>query len=364
MAEPRDHVLMTLAIKPRGKLVDLEHIREKVSRDAGREFSGEEVGKLLEELEEEGLVGREGEGYALTERGREHFERRWREVREELNQDYLKVYRAKKYYPVVAPTLLEFCRDRWVSVFRLFTGRAWLQRKVGNRYITIRSLRDLERWLDLHGIDFIPYIHPRGSDRPDWFVLDLDAGKEVPEGEVRRVVATTLRVMEEFGLEPKLKYSGSRGFQLWTRFKPHDLPEGYRPLELQSGGRERNLFSFYADLIRFLEYRVSLKLPGLTTCDVAHKERRRGKVLFDPSVMKPMGDVRAPYSMHHRTGLISMPLEGKELGSFRPEQADPERVAERYRERGNEFELRPVEGEVFFGEALEWFRESPGGRKE
>ena len=355
---------MTLAIKPKGKLVDLEHIREKVSRDAGREFSGEEVGRLLGELVGEGLVEEREGGYALTDRGREYFERRWREVRRELNQEYLKVYRAKRYYPVVAPTLLEFCRDRWVSVFRLFTGRAWLQRKLGNRYITIRSLPELQRWLDLHGIDFIPYIHPAGSDRPDWFVLDLDAGKEVAERDVRRVVSTTFRVMEEFGLEPRLKFSGSRGFQLWTSLRLRSLPEAYRPLELQGGRRERNFFSFFSDLIRFLEARVSEKLPGLTTSEVAHKERRKGKVLFDPSVMKPMGDVRAPYSMHHRTGLVSVPLSERELEGFRPEQAEPERVAERYLERGNEFELRVVEGEEFVREALEWFRDHPGGRKE
>lgn len=364
MAGPRDHILMTLAIKPKGKLVDLEHIREKVSRDSGREFSEKEVSSLLEELMEEGLVGEKGGNYALTEKGREYFERRWREIRKELNQDYLKVYRAKKYYPVVAPTLLEFFRGRWVSVFRLFTGRAWLQRKLGPKYITIQSLSDLQKWLDLHGIDFIPYIHPVGSDRPDWFVLDLDAGREVEDAEVRKVVEVTMRRMEDLGLEPKLKYSGSRGFQLWTRFKPHELPEDYRPLELQTGKRERNFFSFYADLIRFLEAEVSNKLPGLTTSDVAHKERRKGKVLFDPSVMKPMGDVRAPYSMHYKTGLISMPLAREELKGFAPEQADPERVAERYGERGNEFELKPVDGKDFFREAIEWFKQNPGGRKE
>ncbi len=364
MAEPRDHILMTLAIKPKGKLVDLEHIREKVSRDSRREFSEKEVLDLLRELMEEELVEEREGNYALTERGREYFERRWREIGKELNQDYLKVYRAKRYYPVVAPTLLEFCRGRWVSVFRLFTGRAWLQRKMGPRYITIQSSSDLQKWLDLHGIDFIPYIHRVGSDRPDWFVLDLDAGREVKDAEVRKAVEVTMEKMEDLGLEPKLKYSGSRGFQLWTRFKPHELPKDYRPLELQAGKRERNFFSFYADLIRFLEAEVSNRLPGLTTSDVAHKEKRRGKVLFDPSVMKPMGDVRAPYSMHYKTGLISMPLTREELKGFTPEQADPERVAERYEERGNEFELEPVDGEDFFREAIEWFKQNPGGRKE
>jgi DNA primase len=114
------------------------------------------------------------------------------------------------------------------------------------------------------------------------------------------------------------------------------------------------MFSFYADIVRFVESRAAERLPGLTTAETAKKEERADKVLFDASIIKPMGDIRAPYSMHYKTGLISMPLELRELGRFEPEQADPELVAKRYEKRGNEFVLEPTDGSGLFEEVIKW----------
>jgi DNA primase len=345
---------MSLAIKRVGKFVDLPHIQEKVSRDAGLKLSEEETKHLLDSLIGKGLLQeREGE-YAITDAGRKHFEGRWRKIRGELNPDYLKVYRAKRYYPHVVDALLEFCKDRWVSVFRLFTGRAWLQRKLGPRYITVKTPKDVQRWLDIHGVDFIPYIHRVNSDRPDWLVIDFDAGRGVSLEKTGEVVGAAHEVLRDYGVKPAIKFSGSRGFQIWARFKPHELPKDYEPKQLRTERRERNFFSFYADLVRFVEARVSESFPGLTTSETAKKEARVDKVLFDASIIKPMGDVRAPYSMHFKTGLISLPLEPKELEGFKPEQADPELVANRYERRGNEFRLEQADGAELFEATVEW----------
>jgi len=354
LAAVEDHAMMSLAIKPRGKFVSLEHIQEKLTRDARRKFSEKEVLELLDSLVDKGWVERKANEYAITDAGRQWFDSRWKQIRDELNQDYLKVYRAKEYYPKVVDAILEFCRDRYVSVFRLFTGRAWLQRKLGPRYITIKSERDLQRWLDIHGIDFIPYIHRIGEDRPDWFVIDFDAGKKVPMEETRKVVKVAYEVLSSYGVLPSIKFSGSRGFQIWAKFKQEEVPDEYRPLELKTGKREKNPFNFYADMVRFVEAQVAEKLPGLTTAETAKKEERADKVLLDASIIKPMGDVRAPYSMHYKTGLISSPLDLKELERFSPEQADPALVAERYEKRGNEFKLEPSDGEEIFKAVVKW----------
>jgi hypothetical protein len=45
--------------------------------------------------------------------------------------------------------------------------------------------------------------------------------------------------------------------------------------------------------------------------------------------MKPMGDYRAPFSIHYRTGLVSLPLEPSEIISFKKEDADPLKLADR-----------------------------------
>ena len=353
-ATPEDHTLMTLAIKRRGKFVEMEHIREKLSRDASKHFSEQDVQELLDELSKKKLVETKTGEYSITDAGREYFEKRWREIRDQLNQDYLKVYRAKRYYPKVVDALLDVCRDRWVSVFRLFTERAWLQRKLGPKYITIKSAKDVEKWLDVHGIDFIPYIHRINSDLPDWLVIDFDAGKQVPMEKTKQVVRAAHGILSSYGAEPAIKFSGSRGFQIWAQFKPHELPKDYQPKQLQTERRERNMFNFYADIVRFIESRVAEKLPGLTTAETAKKEERVDKVLLDASIIKPMGDVRAPYSMHYKTGLISMPLELKELERFEPEQADPELVVKRYQKRGNEFTLKSTGGEELFEDVVEW----------
>jgi len=234
-ASPADHVLMTLAIKRAGKFVDLEHIREKLCRDAGREFTPEETKNLLDSLASRGLVQERDGEYALSPAGRDFFERRWREIRDELNQDYLKVYRAKRYYPQVSDVILDFCRDRYVSVFRLFTGRAWLQRKLGPKWITIKSEEDIQYWLDIHGIDFIPYIHRIGSDRPDWLVIDFDAGRKVSFDQTKKVVAAAADVLAGYGVEPAAKFSGSRGFPLWGTLQPPHPPGGYAP-DRRGGG--------------------------------------------------------------------------------------------------------------------------------
>ncbi|MEM2878362.1 MAG: hypothetical protein QXG10_02295 [Candidatus Hadarchaeales archaeon] len=351
-------MLTSLAIKRRGKFVDLHHIREKLSRDAGRKFSETETGELLESLVNRGLVEEKGEEYAITEAGRAYFERRWREIKNRLNPDYLKVYRAKRYYPHVHDALLKYCRGRWVSVFRLFTGRSWLQRKIGPRYITINSWDDIERWLDIHGIDFIPYIHGVNSDRPDWLVIDFDAGERVKLETTKKVVTEAAEILSRLNVLCALKFSGSRGFQLWAKFKKHELPEDYRPKPLKTGKRERNMFSFYSDIVRFIEQEISQKLPGVTTSQTAGKEERKDRVLLDASIIKPMGDVRAPYSMHHRTGLISAPIEIEELKRFVPEMADPDAVAERYEKRGDAFTMEESDGDDLFRAVVKWCAEA------
>ena len=56
--------------------------------------------------------------------------------------------------------------------------------------------------------------------------------------------------------------------------------------------------------------------------------------------MKKNGLVRAPYSIHSKTGLISLPIEINEIDKFEVSQAKIENGIERFKERGNEFKLK------------------------
>ncbi|MDI6858906.1 MAG: hypothetical protein QMC85_00250 [Methanocellales archaeon] len=344
-----DHILLMLAIKHKGKFVDTGHIEERLERDLGRMFVGDELSRVIGALIAQGLVREKDGTYVITDEGKEVFADRVRGLRG-LNQSYLLVYKARQYYPIVAPTIVDFLKDRYVSLFRVYTDRAWLQRKRGPNYITIKSIGGLLHWVDMHGVDIVPYVHKIGADRPDWFVVDLDAGKKVGFDVTKEVTLSLVDVFRDIGIKPAIKFSGSRGFQVWSSFEDHELPREYVPLELAGKTRRKmDYFTFYSDLVRFLESKVAEKLDrSVTTSDVSHKEEREDKVLLDPSTMKPFGDVRAPYSLHYKTGLVSVPVQPEEIAGFSTDQAEMENVIERYRERGNEFDLTPVDGGKLF----------------
>jgi bifunctional non-homologous end joining protein LigD len=177
--------------------------------------------------------------------------------------------------------------------------------------------------------------------RPDWLVVDIDPGPKVGFEKTKEVAEVTYKIFDKLELNPALKFSGSRGFQVWSLIKEFEIPEEYQPLVLRGGGkRERNYFSLFSDFVRAIQKEVDKEIPKLTTSETLGKEEREDKILLDSSSMKPMGLVRAPYSVHSKTGLVSLPLSVKELRKFEPEDATTEKTIERYRKKGNEFILK------------------------
>lgn len=55
--------------------------------------------------------------------------------------------------------------------------------------------------------------------------------------------------------------------------------------------------------------------------------------------MKPYGDVRAPFSIHYKTGLVSCPVDHSRLLQFEPDEAKPEVVATNAEQLSQYFEL-------------------------
>jgi bifunctional non-homologous end joining protein LigD len=188
----------------------------------------------------------------------------------------------------------------------------------------------------------IPCVHRIGKEKPDWLVVDIDPGPKVNFNQTKEIAEVTYKIFEKFDLNPALKYSGSRGFQVWSSIKDFALPKEYVPLTLRGESkREKNYFSLFADFVRIIQRQVDKEIPKITTSEVLGKEEREDKILLDSASMKPMGLVRSPYSVHSKTGLVSLPLQLKELKNFEPQEATTEKTMERYRKKGNEFLLKP-----------------------
>lgn len=371
-----DHILLLLSIKKPQQWVDLDHIHEKVSRDVGvsmgLELSIGETEEVLKDLERRELVDRSENGFRITEEGKKLISSRLPEVGSKLNLSYRMVYDAKRYYPHVAKLMVPFLADRACSVVKIFSDDRDPIGKVSPSFVRyakpaqkimhrIDSERKLLDYVDIHAIDFIPYVHPWGENRPDWLIMDLDAGEayeEHPRGfELLKIVAKCLcDVLEEYEISPAIKFSGSRGIQVWARIPEYD-----------AGGKDP--FALFRNAVILLQRKTEEKLaelpkdimmdfrkitPGeksITTSTVAKKEQRRDQILIDWSSMKPSGDVRAPYSIHYKTGLVSCGI--RDLDSFIPSQAEIDSVIknlDRFR-----FELAESDGEKLLAEVRAQF---------
>jgi DNA primase len=345
MIDPKDYLLFMFSMKGIGKRVDLNHIKEKISRDLGK-YSENEVKSFLNSLIKKGFLEEVKGEYGVTPKGKEFFSKRFEKIGkslEKINKAWFIVYKAKQYYPIVANTVLEFCKDRYCGFYCLFTERRFFRRDFRGKKIVLKNLKDLMFFVNIHYIDVIPCVHRIGKAKPDWLVMDIDAGPKVSWEKTKEITEIIYKIFQKFELNPCLKFSGSRGFQIWSLIKDFPLPPDYIPLKLRGETkRKKNYFSLFADFIRVIQKEVNREVPGLTTCEVSLKEERKDKILLDPSIMKPMGLTRVPYGIHSKTGLVSLPLSLKELKKFEPLNAIPEKVIERYRKRGNEFLLKPA----------------------
>lgn len=351
----RERIALLLSIKEEGKRVPFGHILEKVSRDVefleGRKLGEDEVKQELERMIEAGIVGFD-RGY-YSEGGIDELVEDIIGLKgKELNLSYSLVWIAKKYYPSVSTYMLPFLRGRAVTGIKVFSGKKdpigglneiyvrYRRYRPNPVYMTVDDEKGLMGLVFDHCIDFIPYVHRLGSDWPDYFILDLDMGSELkkkPESfELVKVIAMeAYEMLLEFGLNPLLKFSGSRGFQVWAILEEMEVEEDGFGLMREAAVRARDLLETRLKHLGLKErFPELLKGGEITTSTVAHKEERAWKILVDWSSLKPRGDVRAPFSIHHKTGLVSLPLSSNMLESFDPMDAEPLKVSERAKEYG------------------------------
>ena len=338
-----DRILLLLSIKEYDKKIDLPHILEKISRDIKIPYSKPTLKSELETMTGMGMVRSSGNFYYITEKGLETIKGRLAEVGDELNLSYRMVLKAKKYYEATSEFILPFLRGRPITLVKIFSDDLDPIRKIKplfvrySRYkpipefIRISSEADLKRYVDDHALDYIPYVHPFESKEPDWFVIDLDAGEHLRTEKgfhaVKYAASQIADLLHENDIFYAVKFSGSRGMQIWSSLDNEKMPKGdifttYRALiqSIQSVIDERIKFSRVpADLKELAE-------NGMTTSTVAKKAERAEKVLVDWSSMKLFGDVRAPFSIHYKTQLVSCPVDPSRIMEFDSAQSEPETV--------------------------------------
>ncbi len=171
--------------------------------------------------------------------------------------------------------------------------------------------------VNLGCVDLNPHaVHAGDLDHPDELRIDLDPLPGVTWGHVLDVAAVVREVLDDHGLTPWPKTSGSRGFHVYARISP-DWPFTQVRLAAQTVARE-----------------VERRAPQLATSQWWKQERHGVFVDFNQNAkdrtMASAYSVRAVPDAR-----VSTPLDWTEVPTCRLEQFTVETVLGRFAERGD-----------------------------
>jgi DNA ligase D-like protein (predicted polymerase) len=171
--------------------------------------------------------------------------------------------------------------------------------------------------VNLGCVDLNPHaVRAADLDHPDELRIDLDPLPGVAWEQILDVAAVVREVLDDHGLTPWPKTSGSRGFHVYARIAP-DWPFTQVRLAAQAVARE-----------------VERRAPHLATSQWWKQERHGVFVDFNQNAkdrtMASAYSVRAVPDAR-----VSTPLDWSEVPGCRPERYTIDTVVERFSERGD-----------------------------
>lgn len=171
--------------------------------------------------------------------------------------------------------------------------------------------------VNLGCVDFNPHaVRAADLDHPDELRIDLDPLPGVEWAQIRDVAAVVRDVLEDHGLTPWPKTSGSRGFHVYAAIEPR-WPFPQVRLAAQTVARE-----------------VERRAPNLATSQWWKQERHGVFVDFNQNAKDRT--MASAYSVRaNPEARVSTPLLWDEVGDCRPEQFTIHTVPQRFAQRGD-----------------------------
>ncbi|MEM3405683.1 MAG: DNA primase small subunit domain-containing protein [Candidatus Pacearchaeota archaeon] len=148
-------------------------------------------------------------------------------------------------------------------------------------------------------------------------ILDIDSKYFEYSKIMTKLIIKTLEFhdIKNYGI----KFSGSKGFHIIIPWKA--FPEKINNIEIRKMFPEfpRTIISY---LHKFVEKELIKEISRITTKkDYIRDEQEAKRVIPDLVLVSSRHLFRTPYSLHEKTGLVSVVIEKKELDSFEPKDA-------------------------------------------
>ncbi len=254
-----------------------------------------------------------------------------------------------KHYsnPAVAAELIRVSQDREVSVQLRSKG-------YGKRPSVLQfpaEVKDLvrsgatsfhmseERWSDPMQLRTDMNKRELNDLRIGWdFIIDIDC----PWFEYSTIAASVLLdAIKQHGVKAALKFSGNRGWHIGIPFEAFPAEIGRRKTESLFPAITATIITY---LKQYTESSMSDRIIEFEGSDVKNILKRTGRkkedfmvsgkldiftlIELDLALSSSRHLIRAPYSIHEKTGLISIVIDPDKLNYFKREHAKPENIAE------------------------------------
>lgn len=226
------------------------------------------------------------------------------------------------YWEQVASLALPYIKNRKVALEEKFSNQIIFRRHDQNgQWIYVKSKKDILANAFRHTYSFHP--HQLSDDGVLWFVIDLDKrNAKMPF----RLVTIAAKYLAAILFQEKqnfsLKFSGNRGFHFnWPIAKlkkseitdtkiynyEHELIEKYaQQLEkIIQDSKDKSLFNKYLS--------TDKKIFNTNSAD----KKNNAPILLDKNILKPLGLIRSPWSIHPLSELVSAPITVGDLVSFK-----------------------------------------------
>ena len=172
-----------------------------------------------------------------------------------------------------------------------------------------------------------PELRPSDLDdlRTGWdLIIDLDAKHELNHA---RVTATVIvDFLKEMGVTPTVKFSGRRGFHIGVAKEAFPEEVNFSFLSKRYPDITRIIIRYIKEKLKSRIWDELVKLEGLPALQKLESSVDPYKFV---DVEESWGNrhlFRMPYSLHIKTGKVSVPIPLFKLKSFEPEQASIENV--------------------------------------
>jgi hypothetical protein len=232
------------------------------------------------------------------------------------------------YYNQVADKILPFFEGRDIDINQIFDHENVFRRheKDGKSWIRINSKKRLAFWTDWHAWSFYPHLE---GDKDTWFALDVDPNK--CDFECVKIASLVLSdILDDLGLKYLVKFSGNKGFHfLFALGEPPAKLKGEKIWEFERGlisylqGKLEDKLQKSKDRDKFYKF---LKKNDPITIDKSSDQKEYNSILLDKLILHEKANIRAPYSLHEKTKLVSLLINKDEILDFDQKKADPKNV--------------------------------------